>query len=131
MAKSFNTTRINDLIVTAFASHDAYAATVAKLRVAFEGADRATVSLSVKHIAAERYSACLNENGNWLDKDCAAKRHANRLIAAILNVKAADTDSLQVPEDIQTLAAKLVKLCGAYEKSAKLLATAISNAKAA
>ena len=83
----------------------------------------------VKLVAKQR-----GEGVTW-DKDSAkwetAKKSHQRLCASVLGEGKAQRPELDVPADIAAVAAKLVKMCGEYEDAARLIATAIAQAKAA
>lgn len=123
----FNTSLINATIDEAFASADTYAAKVAKLQDLLSGADRETVKDYVAPRAAKRYNAEYVD-GKWTDSDCAAKRYANRLIAAILGKSSARKDDVAIPAEILRAAEKLVALCNEYEKAKSLASKAVAKA---
>ena len=79
-------------------------------------------------IAKER-----GEGVTW-DKEHAkfetAKKAHQRLVKAVLGEVVSRKEELEVPAHIAKLAAQLVQAAGEYEQAAKLIATAIAQAKA-
>lgn len=60
-----------------------------------------------------------------------AKKAHQRLCADVTGKSQNQSDELEVPAHIAKIAAQLVAACAEYEGAAKLIATAIANAKAA
>jgi len=81
--RKLNTTAITAAINGAFKAADTYATYVAELQSLFEGSDRETIKAHVCPLAAKKYGAEFKD-GQWTEPTCAAKRYANRLIAAIM-----------------------------------------------
>ena len=67
------------------------------------------------------------------DTTGAARQDLSRLCRAVMGTSVRQTErtEIDVPDHIAKLAAKLVKECGEYEDAARLLATAVAQAKAA
>lgn len=130
----FNTTAINDLIIEYFAIRERKSVIVAQLRAGFHigkpgAATKDEVKLSVNRIACGRYGVALNDRGN-LPNECAGRKYAERLVAEVMATDK-KADAIDVPAEVQALADKLVKSANVYELAAKIIATAIANAKAA
>ena len=124
MAKTFNTAAINTAITAAFTSADAYGKHVAQLQTLLAGADRETIAAYVMPVAAKRYGAELVTKSTgrvWADKDCAAKRYSNRLIAAIVGHVAKKSEPAKMVRfnaQQKSLAEKLLEECGGDVKRA-------------
>jgi len=119
---TLNINAIKTAVTGAFKSADGYNAYVTTLRTLCAGADRDAIKNIVCPIAAKRYGAEYID-GKWSDKDCAAKRYANRLIAAIMGTKAKSsgkTEADPVAQAIEVLSkltpAQLRKVLAAVAK---------------
>ena len=77
-----NTTAITNAIIAALTHGDAFEAEMLKLHKLLKGADRDTIKGVVAPIVAVHYGETFAD-GQWADSKCAAKRKANRIIAAI------------------------------------------------
>jgi hypothetical protein len=83
MAKALNINVITKAVKAAFKAADTYDEQVAILQREFKGADRDAIKAIVCPLAATKYDAEYID-GQWVDSACAAKRYANRLIAAVM-----------------------------------------------
>jgi hypothetical protein len=83
MAKALNINVITTAVKAAFKAGDTYDAQIVILQRECKGADRDTIKAIVCPIAAAKYDAEYVD-GKWVDSKCAAKRHANRVIAAVM-----------------------------------------------
>ena len=142
MKASTNTNASINAIVATFvvaykAKQEAVTALRAALKVSGITLDRATLTQPLMQSVAMAYGVTMvvktrGEGVTWNMDDkgsIAAKRCYATLMADLFRGEAAHTDTLDVPADIQAMAAKLWAMCGAYEGAGKLLATAIANAK--
>lgn len=127
MTKTFNTAAINTAITKAFAAAATYQARVSELQSLLAGAEREIVAAYVQPVAAKFYGAELKtlQTGRvvWAEKDCAAKRYANRLVSAIVGTSAKAKDSatqkaVRFTASQKTLAEKLLEECGGDVKRA-------------
>jgi hypothetical protein len=127
MAKALNINVITKAVNTAFNAAITYGEQVAILQREFKGADRDAIKAIVCPLAATKYDAKYID-GQWVDPKCAAKRYANRLIAAIMGKSSGATEAIEIPAEILAAAAKLAKLCNQYEKASSLASTALAQA---
>ena len=127
MSKSFNTNAINTAITGAFKAATTYATYVAELQTLLRGADRETIKEFVCPVAAKQYGA-VYADGKWADPKCAAKRYANRLIAAIVGKSDNRKEEVEVPAELLAAAAKLAKLAAQYEGARSLASKALAVA---
>ena len=73
---------ITKAVNTAFTAAITYGEQVAILQREFKGADRDAIKEIVCPLAAAKYGNAKDyADGQWVDSTCAAKRHANRVIA--------------------------------------------------
>jgi|APGre2960657404_1045060.scaffolds.fasta_scaffold14548_3 hypothetical protein len=91
--RKLNVTAIKAAINGAFKAADTYATYVAELQALFADSDRETIKDHVCPLAAKKYGAEYKD-GQWTEPTCAAKRYANRLIAAIMGTT---SDSAEPP----------------------------------
>ena len=106
----------------------AFADVKAKTLIGFAAARNVTLTIGTRGAAAG--ALCWPE-----DKAGAAGKKAHeRWIKALIGQsqkKAKASEEIEVPEHIAKLAKALVKACGEYEESSRLLATAVAEARAA
>lgn len=124
---SLNIKAITTAVNGAFGAVDTYAAHVATLQAEFKGADRDTIKDIVCPLAAKKYGAEYVD-GKWVDSKCAAKRYANRLIAAIIGTASNATKEVEIPTELLAAAAKLAKLAAQYEGARSLASKALAQA---
>ena len=124
---SLNIKAITTAINGAFSAVDTYAAHVATLQAEFKGSDRDTIKEIVCPLAAKKYGAEYVD-GKWVDSKCAAKRYANRLIAAIMGTASNATEEVEVPAELLAAAAKLAKLAKEYKDARSLASKALAQA---
>jgi hypothetical protein len=124
---SLNIKAITTAINGAFSAVDTYAAYVATLQAEFKGSDRDTIKEIVCPLAAKKYGAEYVD-GKWVDSKCAAKRYANRLIAAIMGKASNATEEVEIPAELLAAAAKLAKLANEYKDARSLASKALAQA---
>ena len=134
------TKTINTLVSSALAAAGAYGTSVASIRTALKGQlspDAVRAALLAPVAAFYGVTLVAKERGEGVtwDKDAAkyetAKKAHQRLVKDVMGKVESQSEALDVPAHIAKLAAQLVVACGEYEGTAKLIATAIANAKAA
>lgn len=118
---------ITKAVNTAFTAAITYGEQVAILQREFKGSDREVIKEIVCPLAAIKYGAEYAD-GKWADPKCAAKRYANRLIAAIIGKSSGASEEIEIPAEILAAAAKLAKLCAEYENARKLASSAVAQA---
>ena len=131
---------INTQVRNALDHAHGYAKAIEAIRAALKGQmSPETVAAALMQPVATYYGVKLvaktrGEGVTW-DKDSAkwetAKKSHQRLCKSVMGETAKQREELDVPADIAAVAAKLVKMCGEYEDAARLIATAIAQAKAA
>ena len=127
MAKALNINAITTAVNKAFKADVTYDEQVAVLQREFKGADRAAIKDIVCPLAAKKYGAEYVD-GKWVDSKCAAKRYANRLIAAIIGTASNATEEVEIPAELLAAAAKLAKLAAQYEGARSLASKALAQA---
>ena len=130
---------INALVATALDAAHAYGKGIDAIRAALKGQTspddvRATLMGAVSaYYGVPLVDKTRGEGKTW-DKEHGrfetAKKAHQRICADVLGKAADKTPEIEVPAHIAKLAAQLVKACGEYEGAAKLIATAIAEAKA-
>ena len=129
MAKALNINAITKAVKAAFKAGDTYAEQIAILQRECKGADRDAIKAIVCPLAAAKYGNAKDyADGQWVDSKCAAKRYANRLIAAIIGTSSGASEEIEIPAEILAAAAKLAKLCAEYKDARKLASTAVAQA---
>lgn len=131
---------INALVSTALDAAHAYGKTIDAIRVALKGhLSPDEVRAALLQPVAAYYGVGLvdkvrGEGKTW-DKEHAkwetAKKAHQRMVADIVGEAHKNKEEIEVPAHIAKLALMLVAACGEYEGTAKLIATAIAQAKAA
>ena len=120
---------ITKAVNTAFTAAITYGEQVAILQREFKGADRDAIKEIVCPLAAAKYGNAKDyADGKWVDSKCAAKRYANRLIAAIIGTSSGASEEIEIPAEILAAAAKLAKLCNEYKDARKLASGAVAQA---
>ena len=134
------TKQLNTLVSTALNAAHAYGTAVEGIRSALKGqlspeAVRDALMLPVATYYGVTLVAKTRGEGVTLDTTAAkfeaAKKALQRLCKDVLGKSENQSEELDVPAHIAKLAAALVAACGEYEGAAKLIATAIAQAKAA
>lgn len=133
------TATINNLVTSALDAAHAYGKGIDALRKAFTGQlSRDHVSEKIMPAVASYYRVPLvarerGEGVTW-DKTHAkyetARKAHQRLVKDIMGASVNQKEEIEVPAHIAKLAAALVQAAGEYEGAAKLIATAIAQAKA-
>lgn len=78
----YNTNAITAAVLAALEAGDRFEAQLIELQRLLKGADRDTIKGIICPIVATKYGETFAD-GKWADSGCAAKRKANRIIAAI------------------------------------------------
>lgn len=78
----YNTNAITAAVLAALEAGDRFEAQLIELQRLLKGADRDTIKGIIAPIVATKYGETFAD-GKWADSGCAAKRKANRIIAAI------------------------------------------------
>jgi hypothetical protein len=124
-----NINAITKAVKAAFKAGDTYNEQIAILQRECKGADRDAIKAIVCPLAAAKYGNAKDyADGKWVDSKCAAKRHANRVIAAVMGTSSGASEEIEIPAEILAAAAKLAKLCAEYEGARKLASTALAQA---
>jgi len=89
---TFNTKAITSAVLAALAAGDTFEAQLTELQRLLKGADRPTIKGIIAPIVAAHYGETFTD-GAWADSGCAAKRKANRIIAAIGGTTAPKTSN--------------------------------------
>ena len=140
MSHTINTRAVSAAVVAALKQARAFADRVADIRAALPAdvlADRDALTRALRPGVAKFHGVDHAEHGATGkfvgDTTGAARQDLSRLCRAVMGqtVKQTEREELEVPAHIAKLAAQLVKACGEYEDSQRLLATAIAQAKAA
>ena len=88
----FNTNAITTAVLAALVAGDTFEAQLTELQRLLKGADRPTIKGIIAPIVAAHYGETFKD-GAWADSGCAAKRKANRIIAAISGTTAPKTSN--------------------------------------
>ena len=88
----FNTKAITSAVLAALVAGDTFEAQLIELQRLLKGADRDTIKGIIAPIVAAHYGEAFAD-GQWADSGCAAKRKANRIIAAIGGTTAPKTSN--------------------------------------
>lgn len=88
----FNTNAITAAVLAALEAGDTFEAQLTELQRLLKGADRPTIKGIVAPIVAAKYDETFKD-GAWANPACAAKRKANRIIAAIGGTTAPKTSN--------------------------------------
>ena len=88
----FNTNAITSAVLAALVAGDTFEAQLTELQRLLKGADRPTIKGIIAPIVAAHYGETFTD-GAWADSGCAAKRKANRIIAAISGTTAPKTSN--------------------------------------
>ena len=137
------TKTINTLVNTYCAAIDAAKASAVDIRVMLKGqrvplGDSKAVGAALLGPVSTYYKAALvdkvrGEGKTWdvthAKYDAARKAH-QRLVKDVMGESVSQSDELEIPANIAKLAAQLVAACAEYKEAAKLISTAIANAKA-
>jgi hypothetical protein len=89
---TFNTKAITSAVLAALVAGDTFEAQLIELQRLLKGADRPTIKGIIAPIVAAHYGETFTD-GAWADSGCAAKRKANRIIAAIGGTTAPKTSN--------------------------------------
>lgn len=134
------TKQLNTLVASALDAAHAYGKSIDGIRAALKGQlSPDVVRAALLEPVATYYRVPLIDKtrgeGKTLDKEHAkyeaAKKALQRLSADVMGKNSPQGAEFDVPAHIAKLAAQLVQAASEYEGAAKLIATAIANAKAA
>ena len=114
MAKALNINAITKAVKAAFKAGDTYAEQIAILQRECKGADRDAIKAIVCPLAAAKYGNAKDyADGQWVDSTCAAKRHANRVIAAVMGTSSGSTESVAVAVSKKLVSSITAEIIGA------------------
>ena len=130
---------INTQVRNALDHAHGYAKAVEAIRAALKGqlspeaVQQALMQPVATYYGVKLVAKTRGEGVTW-DKDSAkwetAKKSHQRLCKSVMGESAKQREELDVPAHIAKLAAQLVAAAGEYEEAARLIATAIAQAKA-
>lgn len=133
------TKTINTIVNTALNAATAYGAAIVDLRAALKGTmspDEVRVALLAPVAAYYKVALVAKTRGEGVTWDIenakfeTAKKAHQRLVKDVCGKSVSQSEELAVPAHIAKLAAQLVAAAAEYEGAAKLIATALANARA-